>query len=168
MYIRLYRSYSVEEGRLKMDILRRNTDYALRAIVNLAKRYGDGAVSTRTIADDEDVPYQLACKLMQKLHKNRLVESCMGPKGGFRLSRSPSKINVLEVIEAIQGAPTLNKCLLGVDTCPRKPTCPVSRKLAELQVYMNRYLSSITLSELVQSRPATTKKGRKNPEKGEK
>jgi len=146
-----------------MDILRRNTDYALRAIVNLARHYGDGAVSTRTIADGEDIPYQLACKLMQKLHKNKLVESCMGPSGGFRLSRDPSKINLLEVIEAIQGTPSLNKCLLGVDICPRKPTCPVSRKLAGLQAYIGGYLGSITVSELVQSRPARTKDLRKNP-----
>jgi len=151
-----------------MDVLRRNTDYALRAMVNLAKHYGDAAASTRTVADDEDIPYQLACKLMQKLHKNRLVESCMGPQGGFRLSRDPLKINVLEVIEAIQGTPSLNKCLLGVETCPRKPKCPVSRKLAGLQVYISNYLGGITLSELVQSRPATTKKGRKNPKEGEK
>ena len=140
-----------------MDILRRNTDYALRAMVNLDKHYGDGAVSTRTIADDEDIPYQLACKLMQRLHRHKLVESCMGPKGGFRLRRNPSKINLLEVIEAIQGALSLNRCLLGVDTCPRKPTCPVSKKLAGLQVYIGSYLGSITLSELAQSRPARTK-----------
>jgi Rrf2 family protein len=142
-----------------MDVLRRNTDYALRAMVNLAKHYGDAAASTRTVADDEDIPYQLACKLMQKLHKNRLVESCMGPQGGFRLSRDPSKINVLEVIEAIQGKLSLNRCLLGVDTCPRKPTCPVSRKLAGLQAYISNYLGGITLMELVQSQPTRTKKG---------
>lgn len=148
-----------------MDILRRNTDYALRAMVNLAKHYGNGAVSTRTLADDEDIPYQLACKLMQKLHKNKLVESCMGPKGGFRLSRDPSKINLLEVIQAIQGTPSLNKCLLGVDICPRKPTCPVSEKLAGLQAYISRYLGSITLSELLQSRHVKTKKLKENPER---
>ena len=148
-----------------MDILRRNTDYTLRAMVNLAKHYGDRAVSTRTIADDEDIPYQLACKLMQRLHKNRLVESCMGPKGGFRLSRDPSEISLLEVIEAIQGTPRLNKCLLGVDTCPRKPTCPVSRKLAGLQAYIGSYLGSITLSELLQSRPVKSKRPTKNPKR---
>jgi Rrf2 family protein len=126
-------------------------------MVNLAKHYGDGAVSTRTIADDEDIPYQLACKLMQKLHRNKLVESCMGPKGGFRMSRNPSKINLLEVIEAIQGALSLNRCMLGVDACPRKPTCPVRKKLARLQAYIGSYLGSITLSELAQSRPARTK-----------
>lgn len=151
-----------------MDILRRNTDYALRAMVNLAKHYGDGAVSTRMIADDEDIPYQLACKLMQRLHRKKLVESCMGPKGGFRLSRIPSEINVLEIVEAIQGTLRLNRCLLGVDTCPRKPTCPVSRKLAGLQAYIGRYLGSITLSELAQSRPVKTQRFAKNPKKGKK
>jgi Rrf2 family protein len=149
-----------------MDILRRNTDYALRAMVNLAKNYGDGAVSTRTIADDEDIPYQLACKLMQRLHKNRRVESCMGPKGGFRLSRAPSEINLLEVIQVIQGTPSLNKCLLGVDACPRKPTCPVSEKLTGLQAYISKYLSSITLSELLESRPAKSRRLTTNPKKG--
>jgi Rrf2 family protein len=152
------RDSEIEVSLLKMDILRRNTDYALRAMVNLARHYGAEAVSTRTIADDEDIPYQLACKIMQRLHKSRLVESCMGPKGGFRLSRTPSQISLLEVVEAIQGTPRLNRCLLGVDTCPRKPTCPVSRKLAELQAYMSRYLGSITLSELVRSRPVKTER----------
>jgi DNA-binding IscR family transcriptional regulator len=64
-----------------MDILRRNTDYALRAVAHLAAHYGDGAVSTRQVALEEEIPYQLACKLMQKLHDSRLVESCMGPMG---------------------------------------------------------------------------------------
>ena len=140
-----------------MDILRRNTDYAMRAVVNLANHYGDGAVSTRAVADDEDIPYQLACKLMQKLHRSRLVESCMGPNGGFRLSRDPWKINLLDVIEAVQGTLSLNKCLLGVDFCPRKSTCPVSKKLVGLQAYISEYLSSIRLSELVESRPTKTK-----------
>ncbi len=135
-----------------MDILRRNTDYALRLMVNLARRCGDGDASTRTLAQEEEVSYQLACKLMQQLHAAGLVESSMGPKGGFRLCRGPAKISVREVIEAIQGPLRLNRCLLSRHACPRGDACPVRVKMAELQSQMDEYLGSVALVELAQAR----------------
>ena len=135
-----------------MDILRRNTDYALRAMVNLARHYGNNAVSTKVVSAEEDVPYQLACKLMQKLNRARLVDSSMGPKGGFMLGREPSKISLLEVIEAIQGPISLNRCLLGIDACRRHNGCVVRAKLVGLQEGIGGYLRGITLDELLQSR----------------
>ncbi|UCG57445.1 MAG: Rrf2 family transcriptional regulator [Phycisphaerales bacterium] len=131
-----------------MEVVRRNTDYSLRAMLNLARHYNDGPVSTRKVAAEEDVSYQLACKLMQRLHDAKLVESSMGPKGGFRLSREPSRINVLQIIEAIQGPLSLNKCLLNADACSRQSHCAVNERLAELQETMDVYLGGITLEEL--------------------
>jgi len=69
-----------------MDVIRRNTDYAVRLAVHLAKHYGKEPISTRAAAAEEQVPYQLACKLMQKLNNANLVASCMGPRGGFVLA----------------------------------------------------------------------------------
>ncbi len=135
-----------------MDILRRNTDYALRLVVNLAHRYGDGAVSTRVLSDEEGVSYQLACKLMQKLHNAGLVESDMGPKGGFRLGRSPQEVALREVIETIQGPLRLNRCLLGTGVCERQETCPIRARMEELQEQMDQYLGGVTLSELAENR----------------
>lgn len=151
-----------------MDVIRRNTDYALRAMVHLAAHYGSKPVSTRAMARDEDVPYQLACKLMQKLHDSKLVESSMGPRGGFRLRRQPSKISVLEVIEAIQGPLRLNRCLLHADACPRQDGCEVREKLAELQRSINTYLGGITLDELARRRKATRRTTAGKAKKGAK
>jgi Rrf2 family protein len=134
-----------------MDILRRNTDYALRLAVNLAG-HGEGeALSTRVLAEAEDVSYQLACKLMQKLHAAGLVASDMGPKGGFRLGRAPEEISIVEVIEAIQGPLRLNRCVLA-GACPRQHNCTVRAKISELQERMDEYLRNVSLAELVQSR----------------
>jgi len=140
-----------------MDILRRNTDYALRLMVCLAREYGNGAMATRAVAQAEDVSYQLACKLMQRLHAAKLVESCMGPRGGFRLSRPPGQVDIREVIEAIQGPLRLNRCLLSDAACPRQDSCPIRVKIGELQDRMDEYLSSVTLDGLARNRGKSVK-----------
>lgn len=135
-----------------MDIVRRNTDYALRAMVYLAEHYDEELASARQISQKGDIPYQLACKLLQKLHNAKLVESRMGPKGGFRLSRTLSKIHLLEIIEAIQGRIQLSRCLLGEDICPHQKSCKVRTKLAELERSINSYLDSVTLEKIVRQK----------------
>ena len=150
---------------LKMDIVRRNTDYALRVMVALARNYGNGPISSRTISDQQDIPYQLACKLMQKLSRKKLVKSFMGPKGGFGLSRKPSQINLLEIIEAVQKPLSVNRCLLMKNSCSLWKTCTVRPKLLRLQELIGQYLSEITLAAITGSR-CNKKNGSKN-RKGE-
>lgn len=140
-----------------MDIVRRNTDYALRAMIHLAEYYDGGTVSARELAQQGGIPYQLACKLLQRLSKAKLIKSSMGPKGGFSLRKEPSKISVLQVIETIQGPVRLNRCLLSAKGCLRQNRCPVKPKLAELQRTIGNYLGGITLDELIKSGKAKTK-----------
>jgi len=140
-----------------MDVIRRNTDYAVRLVVHLAKHYGNEPISTRSAAAEEYVPYQLACKLMQKLNNAKLVKSCMGPKGGFVLAAEPAKISLLDVVEVIQGPINMNRCLLREDTCPKRTTCAVKGKLAILQKNINSGLAGIMLDELVPKGPKNIK-----------
>ncbi|MHC4119490.1 MAG: RrF2 family transcriptional regulator [Planctomycetota bacterium] len=135
-----------------MDVVRRNTDYAVRLMVNLARQYGKGPVSTRIAATEEGVSYPLACKLMQKLHGAKVIDSCMGPKGGFTLGRKPAEITLLEVIEAIQGPLSLNRCLLSSDACSRHLTCTVRAKLADVQEAIVNSLTGITFEDLSQGK----------------
>jgi len=137
-----------------MDVIRRNTDYAVRLMVNLARQYGHGPVSTRVAASEEGVSYPLACKLMQRLHGSKLIDSCMGPKGGFNLGRAPSEITLLEVVEAIQGPVSLNRCLLSSDACARQADCAVRAKLAGVQETIVKSLAGITFDDLSQSKSA--------------
>jgi len=148
-----------------MDVVRRNTDYAARLMVHLSKHYGNGPISTRTAAAEEQVPYQLACKLMQKLNNAKLVRSCMGPKGGFVLGAEPSKISLLEVVEAIQGPISINRCVLNEDACSRETICAVREKLADIQKNMTSGLAAITLDELTRRRRGNGNAGKRKRRK---
>ena len=136
-----------------MDVLRRNTDYGLRMMVNLAKHFGNGQlISARKMASDGHFSYQLGCKLLQRLHKAELVKSVMGPKGGFALNRKPSEITLMDIIDVLQGDIRMNRCLVDGQGCEFEPECEVNTKLVCLQLYIKGYLHGITLEEIVRSR----------------
>jgi Rrf2 family iron-sulfur cluster assembly transcriptional regulator len=135
-----------------MNLLRQNTDYAFRMLVGLGKRHGELA-NVRELAEESQVPQQYAAKIMQKLHDEGIVESVMGPRGGFRLARHPGGIDLFEVIRIVQGPVVLNTCLLGERACERKEDCPITGKLAGLQVIMEAYLRGITLDDLLAGKP---------------
>jgi Rrf2 family protein len=135
---------------MSVSVVRQDADYALRAMANLAGRYGSGAVSTRILGTEEGISYQFACKILQRLHEKGLVISSMGPKGGYSLSREPAKINMAEIIEAIQGPVVLNKCMPGGSGCDRKACCKVTARLEWLQGYIGRYMQDITLADLLE------------------
>lgn len=132
-----------------MDVIRRNTDYALRLIVGLVENFGGAPISARELAERSNVSYQLGCKMLQKFSSAKLVASRMGAGGGFELAKSPEKISLYQVIEAIQGDICLNRCVPDAKSCPKRPTCIISKKLAALQKYIEGYLKQITLDKLL-------------------
>jgi Rrf2 family protein len=135
-----------------MDVLRRNTDYALRMMVNLASHFNGEFISARQLASEGNFSYELGCKILQKLHDAKLVKSNMGPKGGFALNRKPSEITLMEIIVVLQGGIRLNRCLLGGEGCEFESECEIHTKLACLQLYIDGYLGGITLEEILHNR----------------
>ena len=131
-----------------MSLLKKTTDYAFRLLVSLARVWPKRVISARKLAKEESVSYQFTCKILQLLHEKHLVESVMGPRGGYRLSQSPERIYMLEVIEAMQGPLVVNKCMLNQDECSRRPCCPIVTKLDIIQHQMETYFRSVSLEEL--------------------
>ena len=140
-----------------MDIIRRNTDYALRAAVEMAGRCDGAPVSAKQIAGRCRIPYQLSCKLLQRLHKAGIVKSEMGPAGGFTLGRSPSKITVRQVVEAVQGPVRFSKCLVSKSFCGLSRCCPINTELGRLQGKINTFLNGLTLKHLSRNRKRKAK-----------
>ncbi len=138
---------------VQIEVLRRNTDYALRMMVAIAKRFkNEELMSARQLTSDCNFSYELGRKLLQRLHKADLVNSVLGLKCGFTLSRKPSEITLMEIINVLQGGIYLNKCLAGGEGCEFEYECEVCTKLAYLQLQTQDYLEGITLEEILRSR----------------
>jgi Rrf2 family protein len=136
-----------------VDLIRRNTDYALRLAANLAAEYNTNkALSARTLSKNNNVPYPLTCKLLQKFQQADFIKSTMGPKGGFLLAQPPEQVTFLQLITTIQGPVSVNRCLLEPYVCPNKGTCPLHPKLVEIQKDIERHLTTTTLADLAGSK----------------
>jgi len=135
-----------------MDIIRRDTDYAFRLAARLAGGYAEEkALSAKLLAKETQVSYTLTCKILQKLAHAGIVESIMGPKGGWKLAKEPEKVQFAHLIQAIQGPVSVNRCLIGGFKCPLKGKCPAHPKMAELQNQIESYLKELTLKEFISS-----------------
>jgi Rrf2 family cysteine metabolism transcriptional repressor len=77
--------------------------YALEAMMLLARRYPEGAIKIRDIAEDEELPEKFLELILLELKHARFVESVRGARGGYRLKRSPTKIFLGEIIRTIDG-----------------------------------------------------------------
>lgn len=133
-----------------MDIIRRDTDYAFRIAVKLAEGYDrENPFSAKVLAKETQVSYPLTCKILQKLANAGIVQSIMGPKGGFKLAKKPENIRFNKLIEVIQGPLRVNRCLMGGYKCPQKGQCPAHPKMTELQTQIEEYLKELTLNDFI-------------------
>ena len=87
-------------------------------------------------------------KVLQRLSKAGLVRPLRGPRGGFTLARSASRITLLDVFEAIEGPLQPSGCLLSHPICEDRG-CILGGLLESTNRKVREYLTGTRLSELV-------------------
>jgi len=132
--------------------INRQTDYAVRVVLALAKR-GEGIrLSTAEIQQEMLIPPALMTRIVAQLAREGLVNTYPGRDGGLMLPRPASQITLKDIVEAFEGPILLSECLQakGEDDCPFRTNCPVRSKWGRVQVAMLREMASITFEDLVQ------------------
>lgn len=79
------------------------SDYAVRAMAELAATYDEGAVKAEDIANAQDIPLNFLLGILRELRNGKLVRSVRGREGGYMLSRPPSEISIADVIRVVDG-----------------------------------------------------------------
>jgi Rrf2 family protein len=132
--------------------INRQTDYAIRVLLALAKRGKDIRLSTAEIQQEMLIPPALMTRIVAQLAREGLVNTYPGRDGGLMLPRPASQITLKDIVEAFEGPILLSECLqaTGEDDCSFRSNCPVRSKWGRIQVAMLREIASITFEDLVQ------------------
>lgn len=128
--------------------LTRKGEYAIRGIIYLARQPVGKMALISEIAEASDVPQTFLAKIFQSFAKQGIVNSYRGTGGGFVLGRSPSRITLREVVEAVEGPIVPNRCLIGKGFCDRDVNCPVHPVWRKVQQQVVQILESVTIEEL--------------------
>lgn len=140
--------------------INRQTDYAVRVILALAKQ-GEGVrLSSSEIQQEMLIPPALMPRIVAQLARAELVNTFPGRDGGLMLPRPASQITLKDVVEAFEGPILLSECLQAKseDDCPFRSNCPVSSKWGRVQVAMLREMASITFKGLAREALGTSVK----------
>ncbi len=128
-------------------LIKKETEYAMLGLIELSKS-GENFRDVKVIAKERSISESLMAKIFQRLANAGILESRLGPNGGFRLSRDPSEISLFEVIRAVQPA-NIIKCTDGrAAYCP-KETCLFRQTVSKMEGFINEYLENTTLTSII-------------------
>jgi Rrf2 family transcriptional regulator, cysteine metabolism repressor len=133
-------------------------EYGVRLMVELGRQAGEEPVALASVAESENLPLAYLEHLVAKLRKAGLVESQRGAHGGYRLGRAPEKIEMLEVVQALEGAIAPMECFQadpeGKVFCSHESdgdhACATKLLWTRVQGGVTKALAGTTLADLVE------------------
>ena len=130
-------------------MLSSTSDYALRAILLLARRHGGRALRAEEIARTTGAPRNYMAKTLNALAKAGLVTSARGPLGGFTLACEPDALTIAQVIDCFDEPRPHVRCLLGSGLCDPARPCHAHGRWAAINDARRSPLAFTTVAELL-------------------
>ncbi len=131
-----------------MELIKRNTGYGLRALLHMAAHRETEAFTAEELAEAADTSTDFMHKIMRALKDAGIVSARRGPSGGFSFEQQPEQISLLDVVQAIQGAFQVNRCVIGLGVCPRSGTCSLRPTWLRVQDELEAGLGSRTIAQI--------------------
>ncbi len=131
-----------------MELIKRNTDYALRALVYMVEMGGEKPYPMGDIATATGAPETFLRKVVQKLDAAGVVSTKRGVGGGVSFLKAPDVISVFDVVEAVQGPLAINKCFISDRECADHAACLIRKNLGEIQADVVSLFKTATVAKL--------------------
>ena len=124
-------------------------------MLDLARRYGEGFVQLREIAERQQISVKYLEQIVIPLKKAQYIKAIRGAKGGYRLARPPHQITMGEIVGLLEDGRALIECVADPAVCDRSEDCLTRELWQETTDVMFEKLNGITLTDLL-ARTATT------------
>ena len=131
-----------------MNLITRNTDYAIRALCCIAKN-NKSIVSVKELVEDLKMPKPFLRKILQELSRRGILMSYKGKNGGFALVIKPERIYIGRLIEIFQGQIKLQEHTFRKKIRPEIKSCVLKKKIDILEKYIISELNSLSLVSLL-------------------
>ncbi|MBK7981694.1 MAG: Rrf2 family transcriptional regulator [Ignavibacteriae bacterium] len=133
-------------------------EYAIRAILFLARQSNDILVMSSDIAKKEDIPSHYLAKILQRMAKYGYVDSYKGRGGGFKITKLALDSSILEIVERIEGPVITLKCVTGLKECSDETPCPLHDEWSKLRDNIHFLISSKSVREVAEEYTETLKR----------
>jgi Rrf2 family transcriptional regulator, iron-sulfur cluster assembly transcription factor len=134
--------------------LTKKSSYGLIAALALADPSSDAPRSAASIAEAYALPISFMEKILHELRRAGLVQSKQGRAGGYSLARTPDRISVRDVLEALGETLDLVRCLSETAQCSLEACCPTQAAWRHVDDRLKSLLDSMSLQTLLDSQPA--------------
>ncbi len=130
-------------------MLSATSEHALRALVQLARLPAGASALGRKLAESADIPPNYLSKILLTLRNAGIVETTRGHGGGYRLSKVPSDIRLIDVIELFEGIRSRPGCLLGEKhDCSDHTPCSAHARWKEVKQAYLSFLESNSIADI--------------------
>lgn len=138
-------------------------EWGLHCMAVLGGLPADARISSKVLAEFHGVPKEYLLKSLQLLSNAGLVDSSLGPKGGYRLAKSADQITFLDIVEAIEGRQNTftcseirrnNPCIKNKKGFSTK--CLIARSMHEADEAWRESLRKTSLASIIKEFMATT------------
>jgi Rrf2 family protein len=132
---------------MRLDLTKRS-DYAIRAMLALAGAR-EGLMSSRRIAQEMQIPPRFLPQIMGDLTRAGLVHAHPGRAGGYQLGKHADEVSLLTVIEAVEGDPHRQICVMRGTPCGEGGECGVHYVFYAAEGALLELLGSATLRGVI-------------------
>lgn len=134
---------------IQVSIMRfqKTTEYAIRAMVYLAKHPGQ-RLSTRALHEALEIPYKYLGQLMSRLAEAGLVSVKHGKHGGYQISENRDSIYLYQIAEQVEGLKDYERCILGFPDCSDEHPCALHDRWVAHRENIKAMLYETTLADL--------------------